>query len=182
MVTETIERKINEKLKVSAIPTGGPQELPTEHKEVQNKRLVEDNGVRIRGIEESKNEDPRKRAESDRSEVNAIMSFLNINTQINDCRRLGTYKVNKCRPILIKLANSWDKRILLMSLSKLRNYNKKVYISKELTPQEVQIENKLLKRRLELLQTGNINRNEIKIQNLKRFRKVNNDWVEDWED
>ena len=55
-------------------------------------------------------------------------------------------------------------------------------MSKELRPQEVQIENKLLKRRLEELQMGNINRNETKIQNLKLFRKVNNDWVENWED
>ena len=84
VVIETIERKTNEKLKVSVVPTVGPQILPTGNKEIQNKRLVEDNGVRIRGNEESKNEDPRKRAESDRSEVKAILSFLNINTQIND--------------------------------------------------------------------------------------------------
>ena len=34
VVTETItfETKINEKLKVSGVPTGGPQELPTEKK------------------------------------------------------------------------------------------------------------------------------------------------------
>ena len=86
------------------------------------------------------------------------MSFLNINTLIKDCRRLGTNKGNKCRPIHIKFANSWDKRVLIISLSELRKYNKKMNISKELTLQEVQIENKLLKRRLELLQTGNINR------------------------
>ena len=55
----------------------------------------------------------------------------------------------------------------------------KVYISRELTSKEVQIENKLLKRRLEMLQAGKINRKEIKIQNLKLFRKVNNDWVKD---
>ena len=130
-------------------------------------------------MKSAKNEDPRKMAESNRSEVIAKMSLLSINTQINYCRRLGTYKENKCRPIIIKLVNSWDKCILLNSLSKLRNYNEKVYKSKDITPQDVQIENKLLKRRLELLQTGNINRNEIKIQNLKLF---NNDWVEDWED
>ena len=121
MVTETIERKVSEKLKVSSVLTGRPQELPTENKEVPNVRLVEDNGVRIQGIEECNNEDQRKKAESDRSEVNAIMSFLNINIQINDCRRLGTCKENKCRLIFIKLANNCDKRILLTFLSKLRN-------------------------------------------------------------
>ena len=57
-----------------------------------------------------------------------------------------------------------------------------MYVSKELTPQEVQIENKLLKKRLELFQTGNINRNEIKIQNRNLIRKVNSDWAEDWDD
>ena len=140
MVTETIERKVNEKFKLSSVPTGRPQELPTENKEVPNERLVEDNGVRIRGIEESKNEDQRKKAESDRSEVNAIMSFLNMNIQINNCRRLGTCKENKCRPILIKLANNCDKRILITFLSKLRNYNKKVNMMKTLTPQQVKVE------------------------------------------
>ena len=116
VVTETIERTINEKLKVSPVPTGGQQELPTENKEIPNRRLVEDNDVRIRGIEESKKWGPEKKGLSDRSERNAIRSFLKINTQINDCRRLSTYEENKCRPILIKLDNSWDKSILLMSI------------------------------------------------------------------
>ena len=86
MVTEN---KIHEKLKVSAVPTAVPQELPTENKEVPHKPLVEDNGVKIRGIEERKCEDQRKKAESDSLEVNKIMRILNMNTQINYCRRLG---------------------------------------------------------------------------------------------
>ena len=126
MVTEN---KRNEKLKVSPVPSAGPQE----NKEVPNKRLVEHNGKTIRGIEESKVRTREKKAESNRSELNAIMSFLNIKTQINDCRRIGTYKQNKNGPILIKLANSWDRRIVLMALSKLPKNNENVYISKELT-------------------------------------------------
>ena len=58
MVTEN---KIREMLKVSPVPTAGPQELPTENKEVPHKRLVEDNGVKIPGIEERQCEDKRKK-------------------------------------------------------------------------------------------------------------------------
>ena len=90
-------------------------------------------GVRVRGIPELKDTNARKRAEHDKTEIENILKFLNIDSNIEDCRRIWTYNENKDRTIIVKLSNDWNRKLLLLSLGKLRNYDKKVYLSRELS-------------------------------------------------
>ena len=93
-------------------------------------------GVRVRGITELKDTNARKRAENDKAEIENILKFLNVDSNIEDCRRIGTYNENKDRTVLVKLSNDWNRKLLLLSLGKLRNYDKKVYLSRELSKEE----------------------------------------------
>ena len=88
----------------------------------------------------------KKRAEHDKAENENVLKFLNVDSNIEDCRRIGTYNQNKDRTIIVKLSNDWNRKLLLLSLGKLRNYDKKVYLSRELSNEELLLENDLLKK------------------------------------
>ena len=115
-------------------------------------------GIRIRGLPESKALTPRARHENDMEEVNKVFGFLNVDCEISDLRRLGSYEEAKTsgknRTIIVDLANPWQKRIIFLSLYKLKDYGKPVYISRELNPDEITIENELLKQRRDLINKG----------------------------
>ena len=53
-----------------------------------------------------------------------------------DSFRLGKFNNNRKRPILVKLRNVWDKRIILQSCWKLKQYRERVYIWAD-EPEEV---------------------------------------------
>ena len=82
-------------------------------------------GVRVRGIPELKDTNARKRAEHDKAEIENILKFLNVDSNVKDCRRIGTYNENRDRTIIVKLRNDWNRKLLLLFLGKLRNYDKK---------------------------------------------------------
>ena len=76
------------------------------------------------GVPELKDTNARKRAEYDKAEIENILKFLNVDSNIEDCRRIGTYNKNKDRTIIVKLSNNWTRKLLLLSIGKLRNYDK----------------------------------------------------------
>ena len=123
-------------------------------------------GVRVRGIPELKDTNARRRAEHKKAEIEKLLKFLNVDSNIEDCRRIGTYNESKERTIIVKLSNDWNRKLLLLSLGKLWNYDKKVYLSRELSKEEQLLENDLLNNRQENIEWG-IPRNKVKVQNLK---------------
>ena len=135
-------------------------------------------GIRIRGIEKMKSKDSRKRHELDLEEVNQLFAFLTINAEVTDFKRLGKFEdASKPRTIIVKLSNDWQKRLILVSLAKLKHYEKTVYVSKELSPNELPAENKLLKQRRELIDNGFPPR-DLCIRELKLYRYEGSTWVQ----
>ena len=136
-------------------------------------------GVRVRGIPELKDTNARKRAEHDQAEIENILKFLNVDSNIKDCRRIGTYNENKDRTIIVKLSNDWNRKLLFLSLGKMRNYDKKVYLSRELSKEEQLLENDLLEKRREYIGSG-LPRNKVKFQSLKllHYDDQSNTWDE----
>ena len=131
------------------------------------------------GIPELKDTNARKLAEHDKAEIENILKFLNVGSNIEECRRIGTFNKNKDKTIIVKLSNDWNRKLLLLSFGKLRNYDKKVYLSRELSKEEELLENDLLKRRREYIESG-IPRNKVKVQNLKllHYDDQSNAWDE----
>ena len=141
----------------------------------RNKDKIYD-GIRIRGIKVSKESYQRERAEEDNLEAVKFFDFLGVQSKITDAYRLVEYKEGRDRVLLIKLANRWDRRIILFSLYKPKDCDKPVYISRELAPHEWQIENQQLKVRKNLLENGELSRN-IRLYNLELQRREGSDWV-----
>ena len=82
--------------------------------------------VRVGGIPELKDTNARKRAEHDKTEIEKIQKFLKVDSNIEDCRRIGTYNKNKDKTIIVNFSKDWNRNLLLLSLGKLWNYDKKV--------------------------------------------------------
>ena len=56
---------------------------------------------------------------------------------IRDLFRLGKFVEGRTRPVLVKLLNFWDKRIILASKTKLKTFRiSKVFIRPDLSPDE----------------------------------------------
>ena len=108
-------------------------------------------GIRVRGIKESDDRDPRKRQEHDLAEIQQVFAHIEVNCNINDLLRLGPRNDTKTRTILVKVSNPWQRRLILSSASKLKTYDKPVYLSRELSREEATIENEALQKRRELI-------------------------------
>ena len=81
--------------------------------------------------------------------------FLTVEAKITDLKRLGKFEERKRpRTIVLNVSNEWQKRLILMSLPNLKNYDKTLFVSKELSPSEFLIENKLLMKRRTMIETG----------------------------
>ena len=82
--------------------------------------------------------------------VNKVLSFL-VGSSV-DVIRLGKRSKDsqlKLRPLLIKLASVWDRRMIMSNVRKLKDYEvSKLYIREDLSPQSRKM--KLMKRDNEL--------------------------------
>ena len=82
---------------------------------------------------------------------------------VKDVFRLGKFDeaTQRKRPIIVKLTNPWNFRLLLMSNQKLRAQN--IFVKAFLSKDNWEKEKKLLDYRFKRAQKLNINRSEIKI-------------------
>lgn len=122
--------------------------------------------VVVYGIEECPNNTTRSdRIQSDLSKVVKTFSDLDDSIETNSIKdhfRLGKYQSNRQRPrpILVKFLRSSD---ALSILSKKKELQSSITIKPDMTKQERQIEQLLLKQRWQLLQSG-YDRKQIKIR------------------
>ena len=67
-----------------------------------------------------------------RRKVDQALRFVTgVDVDVCDMFRIGRYDQNKVRPILVKLRNAWDKRIVLINCSKLKNYSDRIFIASD---------------------------------------------------
>ena len=59
----------------------------------------------------------------------------------------------------------------------MKNYKMPIFISKELNPEEQAVENDLLQKRRQMLESGTKS-NEIRIRNLKLQQQIDKKWVD----
>ena len=93
-------------------------------------------------------------------------------TTIKIFYRLGQYKpsVTAPRKILVSLTSCWDVRKLLAAAPMLKTHPQKIFISADLSPENREIEKKLLKKRWEMITAG-ADRSDMKIKKLTLFCK-----------
>ena len=83
---------------------------------------------------------------------------------VEDVFRLGKFDevAQRTRPIVVKLTNPWNYRLLLMSNQKLKAQN--IFVKAFFSKDDWEKGKKLLEYRFKLAQKLNINRSEIKIR------------------
>ena len=87
--------------------------------------------------------------------MNKLFAFLTVEARITDLKRLGKYEdVKRSRTVVVNASNERQKRLILISLANLKNYDKTLFVSKELSPSEFLIENKLLMKRRTMIEIG----------------------------
>ena len=101
-------------------------------------------GIRFRGIPELKTSNSRERYEHDLKQVKLITKHLNVTCNVTDLKRLGKFSEGKDRTLIAKIDSDYAKRLILLSLRKMKDYKTPVFISKELNPEERKIEYELL--------------------------------------
>ena len=113
----------------------------------------------------------------DKNKVEEIAQSCGIDKiMVEDVFRLGKFDeaAQRARPIVVKLTNPWNYRLLLMPNQKLKTQN--IFVKAFLSKDDWERENKLLDYRFKLAQKLNINRSEIKIRSGALF--VGNQFVE----
>ena len=85
--------------------------------------------------------------------MKAIAKHLRVTCNVTDLKRLGKYQEGKSRTLVAKKDSDYAKRLILLSLAKMKDYGKPVFISEELNPSEQAMENVILQTRRLVLQT-----------------------------
>ena len=151
-----------------------PQNRNEPKQHALNKPESSYNGIRIKGLVELDSKNSRDRHEYYLEEVNKLFAFLTVEAKITDLKRLGKYEEGKRpRTVVVKVSNELQKRLILMSLAKLKNYDKTLFVSKELSPIEFLIENKLLRKKRTMIEIGvsakNLRLRDLVLLKIKNF-------------
>ena len=121
--------------------------------------------IRRRGIPELVSTNSRDRYEHHLKEVKAIAKHVRITCNVTDLKRLGKYQEGKSRTLVAEIDSDYAIRLILLSLAKMKDYGKPVFISKKLNPSEQAIKNEILETRREMIKTGT-NLKKLRIRNL----------------
>ena len=104
-----------------------------------------------------------------------ILTHLDVETEIGDIVRLGKYDENKRRTILLKVPNVWKRRLISSSARILTTFEHPVFLSRQLSNEEVVLENKDLMMRRELITKG-IDPKDLRVKDGCLFRNINDQW------
>ena len=126
----------------------------------------------IDNLPEDKNEF-KSLFESDAFKVDAILNHLDPNTKSNvtQVRRIGKSIPSRTRPrpLCIQFRNEYDAKKCLMKSYTLHSFNKELFISPSLTPEQLSLKRKLLKFRHEYATEHKLKKSDIKLKGLKLY-------------
>ena len=135
-------------------------------------------GIRIRGIPESTEEEARLRQEHDLAEFQKVLTHMDVNASIGDVIRLGRYD-EKIRTILLKVPNAYQRRRILLSARKLKNSPQPIFLSRQLTQEEADQENLALVRRRQLISDKSVDRKDISVHNATLYIRKGGKWMKE---
>ena len=135
-------------------------------------------GIRIKGLPEP--EDGKEDKLKDREKVKRILDHLDIHSSLTTLTRVGQPNPDKGpRTVVIDLDNDLDKEVMIKSAHKLKTYtelNSTIFISHELTKEDMAKENEALKLKRDLIKQGVVSQT-LRIRNLKLQQLVEGVWT-----
>ena len=150
----------------------------TKSQEQMPKTPEELDGIRIRGIPKSTEKEARVRQEHDLAEVQKLLTHMEVNAIIGDVIRLRRYEENKTRTILLKVPNAYQRRMVLLSARKLKIFSQPIFLSKQLTKEEADLENLVLVRRRKLINKGTDPKN-LRVRDATLFIRQGAKWTKE---
>ena len=129
-------KEIKSAIEIKSVQPSPAEPKPVDALQTQRKILKKEyyDNIRFRGIPELNSTNSRDRCEHDLKEVKAIAKHLRVTCNVTDLKRLGKYQEVKSRTLVVKIDSDYAKRLILLSLAKMKHYSKPVFISKELNP------------------------------------------------
>ena len=71
-----------------------------------------------------------------KSLIDEVFRFVvGKDVEVNDAFRMGAYRDGKARPVLVKLACAWDRRLILASCKKLKDFRMRAFIRPDEPPE-----------------------------------------------
>ena len=70
---------------------------------------------------------------------------MDVDFNITDLRRLEQQQENRTSIIVCEVLNGWQRRLILNSVKKLKQYKNSVYVSNELSLADAQLKTQLLR-------------------------------------
>ena len=92
-------------------------------------------------------------------------------------KRFGKFTEGRNRTLKVKLDSYYSKRIIFLSLRKVKSYKKFIFFSKDLNPEKQSIENECIQKRRALIGSG-IKTKQQRIPNLTLQQEKDKTWVE----
>jgi len=114
-----------------------------------------------------------ERKNNDLNKIVEILNFMGINNNgIRDIQRLGKFNSahKSPRKILVTFTTVWQAYQVMREAYKLKEYTFKVFVAPALSREDAENENKLLKRRRELIEEG-VDAKLLKVKNLKLYQE-----------
>ena len=146
-------------------------EQPVQVKAFESK-FAEPRGLRLRGIPEMSGIRPDKAFKKDLEKVESVIEFLaGRQCNVKSLKRLGHFKdlSPKPRTLIVQVDNGACRTLPLKASRELTNYREflgPVFLSKELTKEELKTENESLRMRKVKIDQG-VPREKLRIRNLK---------------
>ena len=138
-------------------------------------------GIHIKGLPEP--EDGKEDKLKDRERVKRILDHLDVRSSLTKLTRVGQPNPDKGpRTVIIDLDNDFDKEVMIKSAHKLKTYtelNSTIFISHELTKEDMAKENEVLELRRDLIKKGVVCQT-LRIRNLKLQQLVEGVWTTVW--
>ena len=137
-------------------------------------------GIRVRGIPEDESKSTDERLHADMNAIEEILCYLEVeDKRLCKATCIGKYNPEKGpRTMLLNLESPISKELALKSAFRLENFSRRVFISPELTPEQLKIENECLSKRRLLIDKHMFSNTNVRVRNLIVETKQGDKWLE----
>ena len=126
--------------------------------------------LRFKGVTESTSKEPLQRQIDEQNSVQILLHSLDLKVPVVNITSLGRYRDDRKRAINVGFNCNWDAKLVLHKAIAFKLYNTSaVFVRKDLTTDEQNLQKQALKQRYELIKSG-VDKSMLKIFNYRLQR------------
>ena len=78
-------------------------------------------------------------------EISRMLNFISIESQVTEVKRIGPYQEGKIRTIVFTVAIKLHRQLILLSISKLKDFDILLFVNKKHNAEEAKLERSMLR-------------------------------------